>query len=74
MIKYNEAIKIINKISLKLPDEKISTLNSLNRVCAKIFYHQQKIHYLTIQRLMVSPLWLKKQKDYLEKKLKNLEF
>ncbi len=35
MIKYNEAIKIINKISLKLPDEKISTLNSLNRVCAK---------------------------------------
>ena len=35
MIKYQEAIKIINKISLNLPDEKISTLDSLNRVCAK---------------------------------------
>ena len=35
MIKYQEAIKIINKISLNLPKEKISTLNSLNRVCAK---------------------------------------
>tara|TARA_B100000686_G_scaffold119750_1_gene126833 strand:+ start:169 stop:1416 length:1248 start_codon:yes stop_codon:yes gene_type:complete len=35
MIKYQEAIKIINKISLNLPDEKISTLDSLNRVCSK---------------------------------------
>ena len=35
MIKYQEAIKIINKISLNLLDEKISTLDSLNRVCAK---------------------------------------
>ena len=35
MIKYQKAIKIINKISLILPDEKISTLDSLNRVCAK---------------------------------------
>jgi len=35
MIKYQKAIKIINKISLNLPDEKISTLDSLNRVCAK---------------------------------------
>jgi len=35
MIKYQKAIKIINKISLNLPDEKISTLNSLNRVCSK---------------------------------------
>ena len=35
MIKYEEAIKIINKISLNLFDEKISTLDSLNRVCAK---------------------------------------
>ena len=35
MIKYQEAIKIINKVSLDLPDEKISTLDSLNRVCAK---------------------------------------
>ena len=35
MIKYQKAIKIINKISLNLPDEKIPTLNSLNRVCSK---------------------------------------
>ena len=35
MIKYQKAIKIINKISLNLPDEKVSTLDSLNRVCAK---------------------------------------
>ncbi len=35
MIKYQKAIKIINKISLNLADEKISTLNSLNRVCSK---------------------------------------
>ena len=35
MIKYQKAIKIINKVSLNLPDEKISTLDSLNRVCAK---------------------------------------
>ena len=35
MIKYQEAIKIINKVFLNLSDEKISTLDSLNRVCAK---------------------------------------
>ena len=35
MIKYQEAIKIINKVSLNLSDEKVSTLDSLNRVCAK---------------------------------------
>ena len=35
MIKYQEAIRIINKISLNLPDEKISISNSLNRVSAK---------------------------------------
>ena len=35
MIKYQEAIKIINKVSLNLPNEKISISDSLNRVCAK---------------------------------------
>ena len=35
MIKYQKALKIINNISLNLPDERISTLDSLNRVCAK---------------------------------------
>lgn len=33
MIKYKEAINIIKKVSLKLDSEKISILNSLNRVC-----------------------------------------
>jgi len=35
MINYQKAIKIINKIYLNLPHEKISISDSLNRVCAK---------------------------------------
>jgi len=35
MINYQKAIKIINKVSLNLPNEKISISDSLNRVCAK---------------------------------------
>ena len=35
MINYQKAIKIINKVSLNLPKEKISISDSLNRVCAK---------------------------------------
>jgi molybdopterin molybdotransferase len=35
MIKYQEAIKIINKVYLNLPNEKISISECLNRVCAK---------------------------------------
>jgi len=35
MISYQKAIKIINKVYLNLPNEKISILDSLNRVCAK---------------------------------------
>ncbi len=35
MIKYQETIKILNKVFLKLPDEKIATTDSLNRVCSK---------------------------------------
>ena len=35
MIKYQEAMQIINKVSLNLPNEKVSTLDSLNRVCAR---------------------------------------
>jgi len=35
MIKYQEALRLINKISLNLPNEKISIPDSLNRVCAK---------------------------------------
>jgi len=35
MIYYQKAIKIINKVSLNLPNEKISIPDSLNRVCAK---------------------------------------
>ena len=34
MIQYKEAIKIIKKISLKLSGEKISILNSVNRISA----------------------------------------
>jgi len=35
MINYQKAIKIINKVYLNLPNEKISISDSLNRVCAK---------------------------------------
>ena len=35
MIKYQEAINLINKVSLTLPSEKIATSNSTNRVCSK---------------------------------------
>jgi len=35
MINYQNAIKIINKVFLNLPNEKISISDSLNRVCAK---------------------------------------
>jgi molybdopterin molybdotransferase len=35
MIKYEEAIKKLNNVSLNLPNEKISILDSLNRVCSK---------------------------------------
>jgi len=35
MISYQKAIKIINKVYLSLPNEEISTSDSLNRVCAK---------------------------------------
>jgi len=35
MINYQRAIKIINKVSLNLSNEKISISDSLNRVCAK---------------------------------------
>ena len=33
MIQYKEAINIIKKVSLKLASEKISILNSVNRIC-----------------------------------------
>ena len=35
MINYQKATKIINNVSLNLPNEKISISDSLNRVCAK---------------------------------------
>ena len=35
MISYRESIRLIDKISLKLPDETVSTVNATNRVCAE---------------------------------------
>ena len=35
MIKYQEALNLFDKVFLKLSDEKISILNSINRVCAE---------------------------------------
>ena len=42
MIKYQKATKIINKVSLNLSNEKISTLDSLNRVCSKNIFSPTK--------------------------------
>ena len=42
MIKYQKAINIINKVSLNLAEEKISTLDSLNRVCSKNIFSPTK--------------------------------
>ena len=35
MITYQEAISLIDKVSLKLPNEKISISNSVSRVCTE---------------------------------------
>ena len=35
MITYQEAMSLIDKVSLKLPNEKISILNSVSRVCTE---------------------------------------
>ena len=35
MIKYQKALDLFDKVFLKLSDEKISILNSINRVCAE---------------------------------------
>ena len=35
MITYQEAISLIDKVSLKLPNEKISILNSVSRICTE---------------------------------------
>ena len=35
MIKYQKALDLFDKVFLKLSDEKISILNSINRVCAQ---------------------------------------
>ena len=74
MINYQKAIKIISKVSLKLPNEKISTSDSLNRVCAK-----------SILSISINPLsnntafdgfavLAKETKGLSKKKLKNLRF
>ena len=74
MIKYQKAINIINKVSLNLSDEKISTLDSLNRVCAKNILSPTKNPLSNILLLMVLRFWQKKQEDCLKKKIKNLKF
>ncbi len=35
MISYRESIRLIDKISLKLPNETVSTVKAINRVCAE---------------------------------------
>ena len=74
MIKYQKAIKIINKVFLNLPDEKISTLNSLNRVCAKNILSPTKNPLSNNTAFDGFALLSKETKGLSRKKIKNLRF
>ena len=74
MIKYQKAIKIINKINLNLPDEKISTLNSLNRVCSKNVLSSTKNPLSNNTAFDGFALIAKETKGLSKKKLKSLRF
>ena len=74
MINYQKAIKIISKVSLKLPNEKISTSDSLDRVCAKSIL-STSINPLSNNTAFDGFAVLAKEtKGLSKKKLKNLRF
>ena len=74
MINYQQAIKLINKVSLNLPNEKISIPDSLNRVCAKNIL-SPSINPLANNTAFDGFAVLAKETKWLsKKKLKNLRF
>ena len=74
MINYQKATKIINKVSLNLPNEKISISDSLNRVCAKNVL-SPAINPLSNNTAFDGFAVLAKEtKGLSKKKLKNLRF
>jgi len=74
MINYQKAIKIINKVSLNLPHEKISISDSLNRVCAKNILSPSTNPLANNTAFDGFAVLAKETKGYLKKKLKNLRF
>ena len=74
MNNYQKATKIINKVFLKLPNEKISITDSLNRVCAKNVL-SPSINPLSNNTAFDGFAVLAKEtKGLSKKKLKNLRF
>ena len=74
MIKYQKAIKIINKIYLNLSDEKVSTLDSLNRVCAKNILSPTTNPLANNTAFDGFAVLAKETKGLSKKKLRNLRF
>jgi len=74
MINYQQAIKLINKVSLNLPNEKISIPDSLNRVCAKNILSPSINPLANNTAFDGFAVLAKETKGSSKKKLKNLRF
>ena len=74
MISYQKAIKIINKVYLNLPNEKISTSDSLNRVCAKSVLSSSTNPLANNTAFDGFAVLAKETKGLSKKKLKSLRF
>ena len=74
MINYQNAIKIINKVFLNLPNEKISISDSLNRVCAKNILSTSINPLANNTAFDGFAVLAKETKGLSKKKLKNLRF
>ena len=74
MISYQKAIKIINKVYLNLPNEKIFISDSLNRVCAKNILSPSANPLANNTAFDGFAVLAKETKGLSKKKLKNLRF
>ena len=62
MISYSKALRLIEKISINLKNEKISTINSINRVSAENVLSPNNNPLSNNAHLMVLPFYLEKLK------------
>jgi molybdopterin biosynthesis enzyme len=74
MINYQNAIKIINKVFLNLPNEKISISDSVNRVCAQNILSPSTNPLANNTSFDGFAVLAKETKGLSKKKLKNLRF